>query len=152
MPGAASGDPARAMPALRTSLLLLALSGLSACTASPPLRHAASVPSPGAECPAPGEAVAGAERLTALRAQIDCVDAALARLTGARLAVARDVGVTKRALGRPVVDTTREAAVTARFVALAAAQGVPPETAIDPHSDADPRRPRAAMTPASGVG
>ena len=56
-------------------------------------------------------------RIDELRREIDRLDDALAALLDARAGVARELGRTKRARGRPLRDPAREADVLAHVVA-----------------------------------
>jgi chorismate mutase len=84
----------------------------------------------GAAVPAPPPAEPSAdpaERLRAARGRIEEIDRALIALIADRVAVARDVGVAKRALGLPTLDPAREAAVVRRAGELARDAGLPDE-------------------------
>ncbi|MSR36088.1 MAG: chorismate mutase [Gemmatimonadetes bacterium] len=59
------------------------------------------------------------ERLDELRQRIEALDAELVRLIGERRALVIEIGQVKAALGLPVLDPTREAAVVRRVAALA---------------------------------
>lgn len=61
----------------------------------------------------------GRERLDELRQRIEALDAELVRLIGERRALVIEIGQVKAALGLPVLDPTREAAVVRRVAALA---------------------------------
>jgi chorismate mutase len=63
------------------------------------------------------------EQLSELRTAIEAVDAELVRLISERRALVLEVGRLKSALGLPVLDPTREAAVVRRAAALARASG-----------------------------
>jgi chorismate mutase len=65
-----------------------------------------------------------ATRLTALRAQIDSLDADLVDLLARRFAVTRDIGRLKAAADLPALDEGREASQRARLRELADARGV----------------------------
>ena len=66
-------------------------------------------------------------RLEALRGRIDAVDATLVQTIADRLAVAREIGAVKRAVGLPVVNVEREAVVIAGFVEKTRARGISEE-------------------------
>jgi chorismate mutase len=59
-----------------------------------------------------------------LRDEIERVDTSLIELIGRRVALARDIGVAKRALQLPTLDHAREAAVVRRAVDVARAAGL----------------------------
>ena len=59
------------------------------------------------------------ERLDELRQRIEALDAELIRLIGERRDLVIEIGRIKAALGLPVLDPTREAAVVRRAAALA---------------------------------
>ena len=63
--------------------------------------------------------------IAALRARIDAVDAELARLVAARVAIVREIAAWKAARGVPLLDPDRERAIIAR----AAAESALPEDA-----------------------
>ncbi|MBB4635374.1 chorismate mutase [Longimicrobium terrae] len=65
--------------------------------------------------------------LIAIRGQIEELDRAIIHLIAERVALARRVGPAKRALGMPILDPPREAAVVRRASALARDAGVPEE-------------------------
>ena len=67
------------------------------------------------------------DRLDALRREIASVDDALVELIGRRLAAAREIGVLKQSLGRPVLDPAREAEVVRRAGERARDRGIDPE-------------------------
>jgi chorismate mutase/prephenate dehydrogenase len=71
------------------------------------------------------------ERLAELRAAIEGLDAELVRLVGRRRALVLEIGRLKSALGLPVLDPTREAAVVRRVAALARAAGEDEELVRD---------------------
>ena len=64
-----------------------------------------------------------------LRGRIDGIDADLVQAIADRLAVAREIGMVKRAAGLPVVNPDREAVVIAGFVEKARQRGISEETA-----------------------
>lgn len=68
-----------------------------------------------------------ADELAAVRGQIEELDRAIIHLIAARVALARRVGPAKRALGMPILDPPREAAVVRRASALAREAGIPEE-------------------------
>lgn len=70
---------------------------------------------------------AGQDELARLRVAIEEVDRALIRLLARRLELAREVGVVKRAAGRPALDPAREAAVVRRASEMAREEGAPEE-------------------------
>ena len=61
--------------------------------------------------------------LDALRHRIEALDAELVRLIGERRALVIEIGRVKAALGLPVLDPTREAAVVRRAAAMARDSG-----------------------------
>ena len=63
------------------------------------------------------------ERLNCLRDEIEALDSDLVRLMEERRTLVIEVGNIKRALGLPVMDPTREAAVVRRAARLARDQG-----------------------------
>lgn len=63
------------------------------------------------------------ERLDELRRRIEQLDAELVRLIGERRELVLEIGRVKAALGLPVLDPTREAAVVRRAAALAREAG-----------------------------
>jgi chorismate mutase len=65
--------------------------------------------------------------LGSLRGEIERIDRAVVELIAERVAVARRVGPAKRALGKPLLDPPREAAVVRRAGALAREAGVDDE-------------------------
>lgn len=67
------------------------------------------------------------EALGSLRGEIERIDRAVVELIAERVAVARRVGPVKRALGMPLLDPPREAAVVRRAGALAREAGVDDE-------------------------
>lgn len=73
-----------------------------------------------------GMDAAEAELLRA-RAEIERVDRALIALIAERVDLARQVGMAKRALGAPILDPAREAAVVRRAGALARDAGLADE-------------------------
>jgi chorismate mutase len=74
-------------------------------------------------------APAAAENLRALRREIEEVDHALVELIARRVRLARRVGPLKRALGLPVLDPPREAAIVRRAAELAREAGIGGEDA-----------------------
>jgi chorismate mutase len=64
-------------------------------------------------------------QLTALRAEIEAVDAALIDAIAQRMALAKQIRVVKQRAGQPVLDPAREAAVVARASARAREAGLP---------------------------
>lgn len=62
---------------------------------------------------------AAAEELETVRGEIERIDRALVGLIAERVALARRVGAAKRALGLPILDPAREAAVVRRAGTLA---------------------------------
>lgn len=68
---------------------------------------------------APPFAAGATEELEAVRREIERIDRALVELIGERVMLARRVGVAKRALGLPILDPAREAAVVRRAGILA---------------------------------
>jgi chorismate mutase/prephenate dehydrogenase len=64
-------------------------------------------------------------QLTALRAEIEAVDAALIDAIAQRMALAKKIRVVKQRAGQPVLDPAREAAVVARASARAREAGLP---------------------------
>ena len=68
-----------------------------------------------------------AAALEGLRAQIERIDRALIGLIAERVRLAREVGEAKRALGLPVLDPAREAAVVRRAGTLAREAGLADE-------------------------
>ena len=69
-------------------------------------------------------AVDAADDLLALRGEIERIDRELVGLVAERLRLARRVGPVKRALGMPILDPPREAAVVRRAGALAREAGL----------------------------
>lgn len=69
--------------------------------------------------------------LDALRARIVEIDEALVDLVGERLRLVLEVGRTKAALGRPILDPRREAEVVRRAAELARNRGVDEEMVRD---------------------
>jgi chorismate mutase len=69
--------------------------------------------------PAPAEA-----RLAELRQRIQQIDRELIGLIAERVAIAREVGAAKRALGVPTLDPAREAAVVRNAGELARQAGI----------------------------
>ena len=65
--------------------------------------------------------------LEGLRTQIERIDRALIGLIAERVCLAREVGEAKRALGLPVLDPAREAAVVRRAGTLAREAGLADE-------------------------
>ena len=65
----------------------------------------------------------GQERLDELRRRIEAVDAELVRLLTERRTLVIEVGRVKAALGLPVLDPTREAAVVRRVATMAREAG-----------------------------
>jgi monofunctional chorismate mutase len=63
-------------------------------------------------------------QLSQLRNEIERLDRDLIQLIARRVALAKQVGVAKRAAGIPTLDHTREAAVIRRAVAIAREQGL----------------------------
>jgi chorismate mutase len=68
-----------------------------------------------------------AEELLRIRAEIVRVDRAIVELIAERVALAREVGPVKRALGMPTLDPPREAAIVRRASALARDAGLAEE-------------------------
>lgn len=66
----------------------------------------------------------GDPQLARLREEIERVDHELIQLMVNRVALAREVGVAKRAAGVPTLDHTREATVVRRAVTLARDAGL----------------------------
>ena len=77
--------------------------------------------------PAPPAAASPAEELTRIRDEIVRVDRAIVELIAERVALAREVGPVKRALGMPTLDPPREAAVVRRASTLARDAGLAEE-------------------------
>lgn len=71
------------------------------------------------------------ERLEALRKRILEVDEALVGLVGERRALVLEIGRVKEAMGLPVLDPSREAAVVRRAAELARERGVDEELTRD---------------------
>lgn len=70
-------------------------------------------------------------RLEELRAQIEAVDRELVSLIGRRRDLALEIGRTKEALGRPVLDPPQEAKVVRRAAAIARELGIDEELTRD---------------------
>jgi len=70
-------------------------------------------------------------RLEELRAQIEAVDRELVTLIGKRRDLALEIGKTKEALGRPVLDPPQEAKVVRRAAAIARDLGIDEELTRD---------------------
>jgi chorismate mutase len=70
-------------------------------------------------------------RLEELRAQIEAVDRNLVTLIGKRRDLALEIGKTKEALGRPVLDPPQEAKVVRRAAAIARELGIDEELTRD---------------------
>jgi chorismate mutase len=68
-----------------------------------------------------------ADELARIREEIVRVDRAIVELIAERVALARQVGPVKRALGMPTLDPPREAAVVRRASALAREAGLAEE-------------------------
>ena len=68
-----------------------------------------------------------AGELARLRGEIERVDHQLIALIAERMRLAREVGPCKQALGQPILDPPREAAVVRRAGELARQAGVPDE-------------------------
>jgi chorismate mutase len=66
-----------------------------------------------------------AQALSAVRAEIEAVDAAIVDALARRMALARAVRVVKQRAGHPVLDPAREADVVARVGERARAAGLP---------------------------
>jgi chorismate mutase len=73
---------------------------------------------------APAEAES---ELARIRTEIERVDRSMVELIAQRVALARQVGPVKAALGMPTLDPPREAAVVRRASALAREAGLPDE-------------------------
>jgi chorismate mutase len=71
--------------------------------------------------------IAAEEPLERTRGNIERIDRELVVLISERVKLARKVGEAKRALGMPIMDPTREAAVVRRAGELARAAGVDEE-------------------------
>ena len=78
---------------------------------------------PRTDTPAPAAPPADA-RLTELRGRIQQIDRELIGLIAERVAIAREVGAAKRALGVPTLDPAREAAVVRNAGELARQAGI----------------------------
>jgi chorismate mutase len=63
--------------------------------------------------------------LAELRAEIERVDATIIHAIAERMALSRAVGRVKTAMGQPITDPAREAAVVARASAMAREVGLP---------------------------
>lgn len=72
-------------------------------------------------------ATGAADDLLALRGEVERIDREIVGLIAERLRLARRVGPVKRALGMPVLDPPREAAVVRRAGALARDAGLEDE-------------------------
>ena len=84
------------------------------------------------DAPGPKGAPADAEaRLAQLRRGLEEIDEELIRLVGRRRDLVLEVGSVKEALGRPVLDPTREAHVVRRAAERARALGVDEELVRD---------------------
>lgn len=70
-------------------------------------------------------------RLEELRAHIEAVDRELVTLIGKRRDLALEIGKTKEALGRPVLDPPQEAKVVRRAAAIARELGIDEELTRD---------------------
>jgi chorismate mutase len=70
---------------------------------------------------------AAAAELARIRAEIERIDRSIVELIADRVALARELGPVKGALGMPTLDPPREAAVVRRASALAREAGVPEE-------------------------
>jgi chorismate mutase len=95
------------------------------------------------------------ERLEELRQRIEALDAELVRLIGERRDLVIEIGRVKAALGLPVLDPTREAAVVRRVAALARETGGDEEMVRDViwriiASARDEQEGRSRWGPASG--
>jgi chorismate mutase len=64
-------------------------------------------------------------QLTALREEIELLDASLVDTIARRMSLAKEIRVVKQRAGQPVLDPAREAAVVARASARARAAGLP---------------------------
>ncbi len=69
--------------------------------------------------------------LTALRTQLETLDAQLVDVLAQRVALARRIGGEKRALGLPLQDPRREAQVVTAVAKLARKAGLPEESVRD---------------------
>ncbi|HSM06010.1 MAG TPA: chorismate mutase [Longimicrobiales bacterium] len=84
------------------------------------------------DAPGPEGTPADAEaRLAELRTRLEEIDEELIRLVGRRRDLVLEVGSVKEALGRPVLDPTREAHVVRRAAERARALGVDEELVRD---------------------
>ena len=72
------------------------------------------------QAPAPSDPT-----LAELRAEIERVDATIIGAIAERMALSRAVGRVKTAMGQPITDPAREAAVVARASAMAREVGLP---------------------------
>lgn len=72
-----------------------------------------------------------AAELAALREEIERIDRELVGLIATRVRLARRVGAAKRAVGRPTLDPTREAAVVRRATETARQAGLAEEDVRD---------------------
>jgi len=64
-------------------------------------------------------------QLTALREEIELLDATLVDTIARRMTLAKEIRVVKQRAGQPVLDPAREAAVVARASARARVAGLP---------------------------
>ncbi|GAB1343393.1 chorismate mutase [Gemmatimonas sp.] len=64
-------------------------------------------------------------QLTALREEIELLDATLVDTIARRMTLAKEIRVVKQRAGQPVLDPAREAAVVARASARARTAGLP---------------------------
>jgi chorismate mutase len=76
---------------------------------------------------APAGATDPAEELARIRGEIEAVDRRMVGLIAERVALARRVGPLKQALGMPILDPPREAALVRRAGALAREAGLDDE-------------------------
>jgi chorismate mutase len=73
------------------------------------------------------DGVDAAAELRRVRVEIERIDRGIIGLIAERVALARQVGPLKQALGMPILDPPREAAVVRRAGELAREAGLPPE-------------------------
>lgn len=66
-----------------------------------------------------------AHKITVLRDQIDAVDDAIIRLIDERVALSRNVGTLRAAVGGPRLSLSRENQILAKFARRLGAQGTP---------------------------
>jgi chorismate mutase len=124
--GAAAADPAPSVDSAASVDPALSVDSAASVDPVAAADPAASVDSEAADDPAASvDGADAAAELRRVRGEIERVDRAIVGLIAERVGLARQVGPLKQALGMPILDPPREAAIVRRAAELAREAGLP---------------------------